>query len=105
VDDFWGGYAWDIWESQIRKVLPSGPYPIEDVPLDDVFFRQVFPVLKIPQIPSINYWLGSGGDTSERGIDSRPPHVRGIRDDYGRRTSSPSRSRATRSASTRSSTR
>jgi hypothetical protein len=84
VDDFWGGYAWDIWESQIRKVLPSGSYPIEDIPLDDVFFRQVFPVLKIPQIPSINYWLGSGGDTSERGIDSRPPHIRGIRDEHGR---------------------
>ena len=26
VDDFWGSYAWDVWESQIRKALPSGPW-------------------------------------------------------------------------------
>src|SRR5262245_10709860 len=29
-DDFWGEYAWQIWHSQIRKVLPSGPYPYVD---------------------------------------------------------------------------
>jgi hypothetical protein len=84
VDDFWGNYAWDIWESQIRKALPSGTYPIVDLTLDHPLFRQVFVVPRIPQIPSINYWLGSGGDTSERGPDSRPPHIRGISDERGR---------------------
>ena len=39
---------------------------------------------RIPQIPSIDYWLGSGGDTSERGAGSRPPHIRGITDERGR---------------------
>ena len=39
---------------------------------------------KKAQIPSINYWLGSGGDTSERGADSRPVHFRGIHDERGR---------------------
>jgi len=84
VDDFWGTYAWEVWESQIRKVLPSGSYPIQDLPLDHSIFHQVFSVKKIPQIPSINHWLGTGGDTSERGPDSRPPHIRGIADERGR---------------------
>ena len=39
---------------------------------------------KIPQIPSINHWMGTGGGTSERGSDSRTPHIRGITDENGR---------------------
>jgi hypothetical protein len=23
VDDFWGSYAWDVWEAEIRKVFPA----------------------------------------------------------------------------------
>ena len=84
VDDFWGQFAWDNWEHEIGKVLPAGQYPIRDLPLDHTIFHQVYTVARIPQIPSINYWLGSGGDTSERGADSRPPHVRGIVDERGR---------------------
>jgi hypothetical protein len=84
VDDFWGSYAWDIWESQIRKALPSGTYPIFDLTLDHPIFHQVFTVSKFAQIPSINYWVGTGGDTSERGVDSRTPHIRGIADEHGR---------------------
>ena len=30
VDDFWGSYAWEVWASQIRKVLPPSEYPILD---------------------------------------------------------------------------
>jgi hypothetical protein len=78
VDDFWGQYAWDIWESGIRKVLPETvTYPIVDIPLDHPMFHTVFPMDHFPQIPSINYYL-STGDTSERGAASRPAHVRGI---------------------------
>jgi hypothetical protein len=84
VDDFWGSYAWSIWESQIRKVFPSGEYPIVDLPLEHTIFHQFFEVRKKAQIPSINYWLGSGGDTSERQSDSRPVHIRGISDERGR---------------------
>ena len=83
VDDFWGEDAWSLWENQIRKVFPSGTYPITDVPLDHPIFHQVREVPKVPQIPSINYWLGSGGDTSER-RDSRVPHIRAISDERGR---------------------
>ena len=27
VDDFWGEYAWQVWESQISKVLPPAEFP------------------------------------------------------------------------------
>ena len=39
---------------------------------------------RVPQIPGISYWWGSGGDTSEQGPDSAEVHVRGIADQYGR---------------------
>jgi hypothetical protein len=84
VDDFWGGYAWEIWTREFEKVLPSSEFPMVDLPLTHPLFRTQFEVKKIPQIPSINYWYGSGGDTSERGTDSTPPHVRGISDSHGR---------------------
>jgi hypothetical protein len=83
VDDFWGEYAWEWWESELRKILPSGPYPIVDLPLDHPIFHQVLPVSSIPQIPSINFFAGTG-QTSERGADSAIPHVRGINDAQGR---------------------
>lgn len=84
ADDFWGSYAWQTWEHEIRKVLPSAPYPIVELSLDHPLFRTHFVVKKVPQIPSINYWMGSGGDTSERGSDSAIPTVRAIVDSTGR---------------------
>ena len=84
VDDFWGHYAWDVWESEIAKVLPRGEYPIVDLPLSHALFHTLYDVRRVPQIPSINYWLGSGGGTSERGVDSAEPHVRAILDRRGR---------------------
>jgi hypothetical protein len=83
ADDFWGNYAWDFWESQIRRVFPSGQYPIFDVPLTHPLFHQMMTVEKIPQIPSIGFWGGTGG-TSERGAESATPHVRAIADARGR---------------------
>jgi hypothetical protein len=84
VDDFWGNAAWAWWESQIRRVFPSGQYPIVDLPLDHPMFRMQFVVQKVAQIPSINYWMGSGGDTSERGYDSQTATARAILDEDGR---------------------
>ncbi len=83
ADDFWGEYAFDYWSLQIRKVFPSGQYPIVDVPLSHPIFHQMMNVPKIPQIPSINVWERQR-TTSERGIDSAVPHVRAINDDRGR---------------------
>jgi hypothetical protein len=79
ADDFWGEYAWQIWESQIRKVLPSGPYPIVDIPLEHALFHSMFTITRFPQIPSIGAWGGPGGNTSER-FDSKEPHARAIFD-------------------------
>ncbi len=84
ADDFWGEYAWEFFENQLRKALPSSMYKIYDVPLDHPLFHEVLSVPKIPQIPSIGQWAGMGGGTSERGADSAVPHVRAIDDDHGR---------------------
>ena len=84
ADDFWGSYAWQVWESQIRRVLPAGQYPIVDLPLDHAMFRSQFVVTKVPQIPSINFWMGSGGGTSEAGYDSQTPTARAILGPTGR---------------------
>ena len=83
ADDFWGEYAWAHWENEIRKALPSGEFPLIDVPLDHQLFHMLYDVKQIAQIPSINFWYGSGGGTSERGRDSAEPHVRAIMDRSG----------------------
>jgi hypothetical protein len=82
ADDFWGEYAWSYWENQIRRVLPSGPYPIVDVGTDHVIFHQMFTVKEFPQIPGIGNWDGANR-TWER-ADAREPHLRAINDDHGR---------------------
>ena len=84
ADDFWGSYAWAVWESQIRKVLPPGQYPFVDVPFDHPLFRMQFVVNKVAQIPSINFWMGSGGGTSEAGYDSQRPEAKAIIGPNGR---------------------
>jgi hypothetical protein len=84
ADDFWGEYAWNFFEQQLRRALPSGQFPIIDLPLDHPIFHSLMTVERIPQIPSINAWGGPGGRTSERGAESATPHARGILDDHGR---------------------
>lgn len=84
VDDFWGERAWDIFESQIHRALPSGAYPIVDLPIEHPIFHSQMPVTRMPQIPSINFWGGPGGPTSERGADSAVPHARAILDEHKR---------------------
>jgi hypothetical protein len=82
ADDFWGEYAWDYWENQIRRVLPSGAYPIFDVPLDHVIFHQMFTVKTFPQIPGIGYW--DRADRTWERPDAHEAHLRAINDDHGR---------------------
>ena len=83
ADDFWGSYAWDHWENEVRKVLASAKYPIVDVPRDHPLFHQMMTVPTFLQIPGIGWWRRTGG-TSERGADSAVPHVRAIADNRGR---------------------
>ena len=84
VDDFWGSYAWNVWAGQIRKVLPASEFPIIDVPPDHPILHTMFDLEGVPQIPSINFWYGSGGGTSERYADSAQVHGRAIADAKGR---------------------
>lgn len=81
ADDFWGEYAFHVWEREIRKVLPR-EYPIVDLPPDHPIFNISYVIRKIPQIPSIDFWFRSGFQTSER-ADSGVPHVRAIENDRG----------------------
>ena len=83
ADDFWGTWAWEIWAREIGKVLPPSEFPIVDVPMNHPIFRSQFEVTKVPQIPSISHWMGSGGGTSEQGADSAVPHARAIYDSKG----------------------
>jgi Domain of unknown function (DUF4159) len=81
VDDFWGEYAWRIWESEIRKALPAGEFPMVDIPLGHPIFHMLYDVKGVAQIPAIGVWEGSG-QTSER-ADSQVPHARIILDPQG----------------------
>ncbi|MBM3779966.1 MAG: DUF4159 domain-containing protein [Acidimicrobiia bacterium] len=84
VDDFWGSWAWDHWVNELAKALPAHQFPVVDVPPDHPLYRTMFSLPRIPQIPSINHWLGSGGGTSERGADSADVHTRAVFDTDGR---------------------
>ena len=83
VDDFWGSYAWQVWETEIRKVFPVTDYAITDVPPEHPLFHTMFDLEGVPQIPGIGTWLGSRS-TSERGADSAQVHARAISDANGR---------------------
>ncbi len=85
ADDFWGDDAWDWWSYVIGQVLPPEEYPIRDIPLSHDIFHIVFDVKEVPQVPSIQYWSSTrNGTTSERGSETREPHLRGIWDKNGR---------------------
>jgi hypothetical protein len=80
VDDFWGEHAWQVWTEQVSRILPPTEYPIEDVPPDHPLWRTVFEVAALPQIPSISHWRRSGGETSERGVETAVPDIKAIYD-------------------------
>jgi hypothetical protein len=82
ADDFWGERAWANWAEQMGKALPAGDYPFVDIPLAHPLFHMLYRVERVPQVPSINFWAGTGS-TSERGSDSAVPHARGIFDERG----------------------
>ena len=85
VDDFWGELAWRQWANEIGKALPPEEYPIFDLTPEHPIYRILYDVEELPQIPSINHWRRTGGHgTSERGLESSEPHLRGIADRNGR---------------------
>ncbi len=84
ADDFWGSDAWENWVHELGKVLPANEYKVFELPKDHPLFRQQFQIAKVPQIASINFWMGSGGDTSERYEDSAVARAMGVADAQGR---------------------
>jgi hypothetical protein len=83
ADDFWGSYAWEVFESEMRKVFPPSQYPIVDLPLSHPLWRTQFEMKDgAPQISAIGNW--QRGVLSERGADSAEVHVRAIFDDQNR---------------------
>jgi hypothetical protein len=84
ADDFWGNAAWASFEQQMRQVLPAGEFPVRTLDADHPMFRMQFPVSAVKQIPSINFWAGSGGGTSEWGNDSAQAEARAFMDKDGR---------------------
>jgi hypothetical protein len=83
-DDSWGTYAWQNFEYEMRKVLPEAKYTFADLTRSHLMYRSFFELPRVPQIPAINHWLSTGGDTSELGPESAEVHVRGISDEHGR---------------------
>ena len=83
-DDSWGTFAWQNFEAEMAKVLPGPQYRFVDLEPPHPIYRTFFQFAKVPQIPGISYWWGTGGDTSEQGLDSAQVHVRGIADNDGR---------------------
>lgn len=84
ADDSWGSYDWDNFAQEMAKVMRPPQYAFVDIPPDHPMMHVFFPMTRVPQIPGISYWFGSGGRTSEDGADSAEVHVRGIFDDRGR---------------------
>ena len=78
IDDFWGTYEWQVFESQIVQVFPE--YPIVDIPLDHPIFNQVYKIEEIIQVPNLPN--AQWGRTWEQ--DGYYPAVKGIFDDEGR---------------------
>jgi Domain of unknown function (DUF4159) len=83
ADDFWGTYAWQNFEQEMAKVFPDPQHRFVDLPPTHQLYHMLHDLKRVPQIPAINYWLGTG-DTSEQGPDSAVVHVRGISDAQGR---------------------
>jgi hypothetical protein len=84
VDDFWGEYAWGRWIEEVARVLPPHQYPIVDIAADHQIMHMLYDVKQMPQVPSINFWYRSGGQTSERGAETAAVTFRGIHDERGR---------------------
>lgn len=84
LDDSWGSTAWATIVHELSRVLPPGEFPMFDIPQTHPIMRTLYDVPEIPQVPSINHWRRTGGDTSERGHDSASVYFKGIQDERGR---------------------
>jgi Domain of unknown function (DUF4159) len=82
VSDYWGDRAREQFDTQIGLALPRDQYPIVDIPLHHSIWRTLFDVRNVPQMPSIQSWRRTGGNTDRGVVD--PPSARAIADEQGR---------------------
>jgi hypothetical protein len=83
ADDAWGSRAWEHWLAELRKILPASEYPLVDLPLNHSIFHTLFDAQRVPQIPNIGFYRGTG-QTSEQWEDSATPHAYALVDSHGR---------------------
>ena len=83
ADDAWGSRAWDHRLAELRQMLPASEYPLVDLPLNHAIFHTLFDAQRIPQIPNIGFYRGTG-QTSEQWEDSATPHAYALLDGHGR---------------------
>jgi hypothetical protein len=82
ASDYWGDYGRDQFDAQLRLALPAHDYPIVELPLTHAIWNTLFDVKIVPQMPSIQSWRRSGGNTDRGVVD--PPSARAIVDERGR---------------------
>jgi len=78
VDDFHGEYEWQVFFSQIKRVLPE--YPVAEIPITDPVFHCFFDIDRLFQVPGLQYLYT--GRTWEKG--GRRARYLGIRSETGR---------------------
>jgi len=81
VSDYWGDWAKEQFDEQIGLALPPNQFPIVDLPLNHPIWHTLFDLKNIPQMPSIQSWRRTGGNT-DRGVMA-PPSAHGIADSDG----------------------
>lgn len=82
ADDMWGDDAWRYFTRQFRRILPE--YDFVEVTPEHPLFSVHYVVERVPQIPSIQSWRRSGGETAELGPSSRNQSMRAIFDENDR---------------------
>ena len=66
VDDFWGEYAWQMWSTEIGKVLPG--FRIVPVPSDHVLMNTLYSVDGIPKCRRFSFGDGAGAGEPPNGV-------------------------------------
>ena len=82
VSDYWGPLAREQFDEEIGRVLPPADFPTVELPINHALWRTQFQLDELPQMPSIQSWRRSGGNT-DRGVTD-PPNARAITDNHGR---------------------
>ncbi|HIG30533.1 MAG TPA: DUF4159 domain-containing protein [Verrucomicrobiales bacterium] len=75
VDDFWGDEMWNHFQSVMKEVFPDREY--RQLTFEHEIFRAVFPLEKIPQVPSHDAAERGrvGGYTYEDTINAHPSEL------------------------------